>query len=327
MSNKLKDIYFGVVLLSFALLIIVKWHEIKDIFSLFNADNSLFLFLAIITQLFTYIVSALSYQGIIHMMHIRIPFLFLFKSSLAMLSLNQVIPSLGFSGGAFFVSKAKRFGISVGKSTLAIILESIIFYSSFIVLLFLSILYLLIGHRVNSLQIFISVVFGVLVLFGVIYFFYILKHKEKLSNFAYKLYGWFTKIFKKKQDKKGFDFLVSEFFLGKSLMGHNKKRIITPFIYLMLKTVFDVLTIYFIFLSFGYPLDLGVATLGFCLATLLSYISFIPGGIGVFEISMIGIYSGFGVPFYLGFVSTLIYRGLSFWLPMPIGLLFYRAEK
>src|SRR3989344_2751697 len=253
MSNKLKDIYFGVVLLSFALLIIVKWHEIKDIFSLFNADNSLFLFLAIITQLFTYIVSALSYQGIIHMMHIRIPFLFLFKSSLAMLSLNQVIPSLGFSGGAFFVSKAKRFGISVGKSTLAIILESIIFYSGFIVLLFLSILYLLMGHRVNSLHILLSLIFGIIVLLGVIYFFYIIKHKEKLSNFAYKIYCLVTKILRKKQDKKGFDFLVSEFFLGKSLMGHNKKRIITPFIYLMLKTVFDVLTIYFIFLSFGYP--------------------------------------------------------------------------
>ena len=109
MFNKLKDIYFGVVLLSFALLIILKWAEIKNIFSLFNAEDSLFLLLAIVMQTFTYAASALAYQSIIHMMHIRIPFGFLFKSSFAMLSLNQVIPSLGFSGGVFFVSKAKRF--------------------------------------------------------------------------------------------------------------------------------------------------------------------------------------------------------------------------
>lgn len=327
MTFKLKDVYFGVVLLFFILLIVVKWQEIKSIFVLFDAQDSLFLLLALLMQFFTYVVSALAYQSILHTTGIKVSFGFLFKSSFSMLSLNQIIPSLGFSGGAFFVSEVKKHGVSTGKGTLCIVLEAVIFYSSFILLMILSVLYLFIDHKVAYIQILLTAIFGVIVLLGVLYFFYIMKSKEKLSNFIYKIYRRVVKILKKKEDKKGFDFLVSEFFLGKEMMLHNKKKFMAPFIYSILKSVFDILTIYFVFLSFGYGMNIGVLTLGFCLATLLSYVSFIPGGIGVFEFSMAGIYAGFGVPFYLGFVSTLIFRGFSFWLPIPVGLLFYRTAK
>ena len=120
---------------------------------------------------------------------------------------------------------------------------------------------------------------------------------------------------------------MSEFFVGKEIMLKNKHKFVLPFIYSILKSAFDILTIYFIFLAFRYNPNIGILAVGFCLATLLSYLSFIPGGIGVFEFSMAGIFAGFGIPFSLAFIVTLIFRGMAFWLPIPIGLWFYKEVK
>lgn len=327
-SKIIKDLYFLVVLLGFVLLIIIKWDEVKTIFLLFERQNSVFLVVALAMQVLTYIVTALTYQSILIAISSHVPFSFLFKSSFSMLSLNQIVPSLGFSGGAFFVSRVKKFGISSGKATLSMVMESVIFYSSFIILLFLGVLYLFIAHKVAYVQILLSLAFLIIMFICVFYFFYVLKSKEHFSRVLYRIYFFiYVKILKKKEDRKGFDFLVSEFFIGKDMMLKNKYKFIAPFVYSILKSLFDILTIYFVFLAFGYNANLGVLTVGFCLATLLSYISFIPGGIGVFEFSMAGIFAGFGILFSLGFIVTLIFRGLAFWLPIPIGLWFYKELK
>lgn len=327
MFSRLKDVYFIAVLSGFGLLIWLKWDEIKTIFILFGSKDSFFLLASLFMQFLTYIVTALTYNSTLAAISARAPFWFLFKSSFSMLSLNQIIPSLGFSGSAFFVSRVKRFGVSLGKATLCMVLEPVVFYSSFIILLFLGVLYLFLEHKVAYLQIILSFVFLVLMFLGLFYLFYILRNKQRFSSFIYRIYHFVFRLLKKKENKKEFDFLILEFFLAKEMMLKQKRKFIAPFVYSILKTVFDMLTIYFIFLAFGYNPNIGVLTVGFCLATLLSYISFIPGGLGVFELSMAGIFAGFGIPFSFGFISTLIFRGMAFWLPIPIGLWFYRELK
>jgi hypothetical protein len=52
-------------------------------------------------------------------------------------------------------------------------------------------------------------------------------------------------------------------------------------------------------------------------------ISFIPGGLGVTEGFMGLLFNSFSIPLSVAVVSILVFRLLSFWIWIPIGLISY----
>ncbi len=61
------------------------------------------------------------------------------------------------------------------------------------------------------------------------------------------------------------------------------------------------------------------------IASLMRSIGFLPGGLGTFEAASVGALSIAGVPVAVGLSATLLFRGLSFWLPMVPGLAMSRT--
>jgi uncharacterized protein (TIRG00374 family) len=93
-----------------------------------------------------------------------------------------------------------------------------------------------------------------------------------------------------------------------------------PVLGAVLNVVFDMLTLYFLFLAAGHGVSLGVLLTGYGLPLLLGKVVFvIPGGVGVVEGSMATLYAGLGVPSSIAVVVVLAYRFISFWLPSLSG--------
>jgi len=93
-----------------------------------------------------------------------------------------------------------------------------------------------------------------------------------------------------------------------------------PMLGAVFNTAFDMLTLYFLFLAAGHPVNPGVLLAGYGLPLLLGKVSFLPGGVGIVEATMAALYDGLGVPDGVTVVIILIYRFLSFWLPLLVGL-------
>jgi Mg2+-importing ATPase len=70
----------------------------------------------------------------------------------------------------------------------------------------------------------------------------------------------------------------------------------------------------------------GVFT-SFIASTLLRTISIVPGGLGVFEAASVVTLQRAGVSLPVSLAATLLFRGLSFWLPMAPGIFFARKVK
>jgi len=84
--------------------------------------------------------------------------------------------------------------------------------------------------------------------------------------------------------------------------------------------VFDMLTLYFLFIAAGNNIYFGMLLAGYALPLLLGKIAFIlPGGVGVVETSMAALYFGLGIPNATSVVVILGYRLISFWIPSLIG--------
>lgn len=76
----------------------------------------------------------------------------------------------------------------------------------------------------------------------------------------------------------------------------------------------------------GHPISLALATVAFVLAYVLGTASFLPGGLGTFEIAATSLLVTFGAPIEAAAPATLIMRALSFWLPMIPGMWFTHHE-
>jgi uncharacterized protein (TIRG00374 family) len=87
-----------------------------------------------------------------------------------------------------------------------------------------------------------------------------------------------------------------------------------------LNVFFDMMTLYFLFIAAGHRISLGVLLTGYGLPLLLGKMAFmVPGGVGVIESTMVGLYTGLGVSNSVAVVVVLAYRILSFWLPLLLG--------
>jgi uncharacterized membrane protein YbhN (UPF0104 family) len=86
-----------------------------------------------------------------------------------------------------------------------------------------------------------------------------------------------------------------------------------------INVVFDMLTLYFLFLAAGPAVSPGTLLAGYGLPLLLAKVTFLPGGVGIVEGTMAALYGSLGVPAAVTVVVILTYRFLSFWLPSLLG--------
>jgi uncharacterized protein (TIRG00374 family) len=83
---------------------------------------------------------------------------------------------------------------------------------------------------------------------------------------------------------------------------------------------FDLLTIALLFPAAGYPVSPGVLFAGYGVPAMLGKLTLLPGGLGIVEGSMAALYEAVAVPAATTVVVVLLYRVLSFWLPLLLGL-------
>lgn len=88
----------------------------------------------------------------------------------------------------------------------------------------------------------------------------------------------------------------------------------------------DAASLWAVLHALGAPEPAMVPFAAHAIATTLGIVSILPGGIGVFEGSAIGMLVVMGVSIETALAATLIDRAISFWLPMIPGLLAARAE-
>jgi uncharacterized membrane protein YbhN (UPF0104 family) len=85
---------------------------------------------------------------------------------------------------------------------------------------------------------------------------------------------------------------------------------------------FQIGVLWAAFHAFGDPPPTAVLVQGFFLGMLGNLLP-LPGGVGGVEGGMIGAFAAFGVDTGLAVVAVLVFRALTFWLPMVPGVIAY----
>jgi uncharacterized protein (TIRG00374 family) len=89
----------------------------------------------------------------------------------------------------------------------------------------------------------------------------------------------------------------------------------------------DAASLYVFLLAFGTHVDPIDVLVAYGLANILAVIPLTPGGLGVVELTIISVLTGFGMPAGAATAGVLCWRLVNFWLPIPFGGVSYLSLR
>lgn len=86
----------------------------------------------------------------------------------------------------------------------------------------------------------------------------------------------------------------------------------------------DILTVYAILQGFQNTLSIEKISLAVVLSQVIGSLPISPGSLVAYESAMTYFLTILGTPLHAALIVTLMFRFLTFWLPIPVGLILYR---
>lgn len=321
-----KIILILAVIVSIAM-VVFRYEEIVRILSFFSDLSLWFLFLAILFQVATYLLQGLAFKYLLKIYKKKTSLVELTNAALAYTFINQILPAAGLTAAPLF-SALKKGKTNKGEGAVVAVSWFAMYYVTFFIALFVGFIGLFFTHQYQKGQA-TPIAIAVGVIFVIVFVgYFIVRKKERFHSL---LTFVFEKVLSRVPfvNKKAPEMLhkilefVDELYHASSELKRKKKYLLLPLLFTLGGHVMDLLTLYVLLYNFDVITPIPVLIVGYCLANLVTMVSAVPLGIGVFEASMALAYSGLGVPFEPALVAVFVFRALAFWIILPLGAVSY----
>jgi len=324
---KLRHFGFFVAIVVIVVLAYGQFSHVQSFRQLFSSVTWWFLLLTIPLRYLYYRANAKYFEKFFAIFDQKLNFNRLTEATVTMNFVNIVFPSGGISGISY-IRKALDGKIDTSKSTLAQLSWYILSFAAYLLSLSLGIMMLLLSNqviRVSSRIIILFLIVITLVSVGFLTFLFSPDTVENLAIYSAKPINWLLRIFRKRPyGKKRIGKFIDQLHESVTFLKSNYASLGKPFYYACMMIVWDIATIYVVFLAFGKVVNPGIVIAAYVIALITSMASVVTAGVGVYEAGMVATFVGLNIPFDLAFSITIIYRFIALWLFLPIGLYFYK---
>ena len=124
--------------------------------------------------------------------------------------------------------------------------------------------------------------------------------------------------------KEPLERFASTIALGTQAMREQPLSMLLIVMLIIVDWAFSLMALWFCFQAFDTTLSLGQSISGFVIGTVAGVASLLPGGLGIQEASMAGIFALFSVPFETAVLASVLYRAVYSIIPYLVSLGFYR---
>ncbi|TWF40436.1 hypothetical protein FHW36_104118 [Chitinophaga polysaccharea] len=311
-----------VIFIVFAIVLVAHYlPEIKKEVLLLERVKIYWLVIAVCCQLLTYLFAAVVYGILLkaHKLQQQPSIWELIKAAVIALFFNQTVPSGGISGNTYIFRFLQKFKLSARDSVNLIVTEMVCYYAAIEALVLPLLLFCLLFYK--SPHVIKIVLFAGIVIFLSLSTLILLAGKQKTLMSIYKKIKKIKFIGKK---------LSPDFSRGgqsqHQFLKKEPRKVVNAVIFQLLVLAVDSLTVFSLFWGMGVQISPLVVLLAFMCTRIISILPISPGSLVVYESGMVYFLVSLGAPVGTSIVVTLLYRLLSFWLPMPVGLIMYRRE-
>ena len=303
----------GVAMLAAVIIAALHFSEERELLRIAEHAQPWWLAVAIALQAGTYLAQGETWRVVTRAAGVAVPSSVAFKLSLAKLFIDQALPSAGISGTVVVARALEQRGVSRAVVMASVVVDSVSYYAACVLTLALAlVITIALGHA-SALIVAAALIFVVF--------------SASLSTAALVLSGrkgvgpkWLERIPLVRN-------VLSLLGDADPTLVRSLPLIVKSGLFQLAIVLFDATTLWILILSLGQVASPTGVFASFVISTLLRTISIVPGGLGIFEAASVLTLKVAGVPLAVALAATLLFRGLSFWLPMVPGLVFSRGAR
>jgi uncharacterized protein (TIRG00374 family) len=305
--------FLGLLLASAVIFAAFHWGDVKQFAKLVAHAEPLWLLAAVAAQVLTYLALAIEWLLVLRACECPTPFLKLLPLTVTKHFADQLVPTAGMSGNVVVVDRLVGIGASRRVAVASVILTIIAYYASYAICALAVLLLLWLMHEttwliVGLIALFLAVAAGIPWLS-----LWLQKKGQRAIPKWLRKFGPVRELFE----------MIGE--APHKLIRNG--RIITELSFLNgITFALDGLTMQFCLFALGVKAQFAAAFVAFIMASIVVTLSAIPMGLGGFEATSIAMLRITGVPFEAALSATLLFRGLTLWLPLIPGMITTRRH-
>lgn len=308
------SILLGLIVLV-ALIAIIATHlnEVHNFATLLKKASPGWLLVALLLQIGTYVCEAATWREVMKTAGYTLRIRNLAQLAIEKLSVNQLLPSGGVSGNVVVGRALQRLGIPSGVSLEALIVEVFSYDAAFVVAAIITLLALWAFHDITPLILELGGLFAIVLSLIPIGILWVLHHRNWQPPQWMRKWKALMSIKKASQQVS-----VDRIFAPRALFVTSLFQIMIFFL--------DGVTLWVMMRVTESPVSLLAACIALVIGTMAGIVSFLPGGIGSFEIGCTTTLVLLGAPLEAALTGAIFLRALTLWLPLIPGLYLARKE-
>jgi len=285
--------------------------EGREFLLLLQNVEPIWLGVAILLQAGTYVAQGLVWRMVTGVSGHRLSLSRAFELSLAMLFVNQALPSGGISGIALVSGALSQNGMPRAVVASAVLVDQAMYYLAYSLCMAVAFVFAVYQRNLPG-WVAVSMLLFVVIGLAAAWFLLALpgNRMQRLKNTMCRL-PRFTPLLEWMGQAD------SVAFRARSVRWRACSCHVMIFI-------LDAGTIWVATRALGTDPSFGGVFSSFMVSSLFRTIGIMPGGLGTFETASVMSLKSIGLPLPVGLSATLLFRGLSFWVPMIPGLIFSR---
>jgi Mg2+-importing ATPase len=302
----------GVAVLASVVALVFGFSEARQFLDLLQRARPAWLLVALALQSGTYLAQSWIWRTVAHAGHTPVPAATAYKLSLAKLFMDQALPSAGISGTIVVARALAARGVPAGTVAAGVIVNMVTYHGSYLLCLAAA---LAVAAAAGHARGWIVGAWALFALLGI-----------ALATAALTLSGrrtgalpsWIARL---RPLRPALAILNAA-----DLRILRSARVIASAAFCQFAIVLlDAFTLWAVIRATGASAPFERVFASFMISVFLRSISFVPSGLGTFEAASVLTLHLLGLPLPVALSSTLLFRLLSFWLPMLPGLVFSRA--
>jgi uncharacterized protein (TIRG00374 family) len=319
-GERIVVIIIGAFILAAIILIALDWKQVRDILVKSNPEMTL---VALLLTVISYFCLSFGYVIVNRVFLIKVGVRELFTVGLVSTALNNILAFMGAAGHSLRVMLMKRQEVEPGGIMAASVFHS--YLNNIIMFIFplIGLIYVLVRGMVHGGT---ATVFGLMagILVIVITIATVTMVVPKIRSWMLRIITFLWHRFTHRDIKPFITELDSAIFKGVLALRSNAAVSILLMVLMAAFWALSAAALWFCFKALGQAPDIGILFCGFGIGVIAGNLSLIPGGLGVQEASLAGIFALLGTPFAQAALASILFRVVYDFIPFFLSLFLYR---
>jgi len=246
---------------------------------------------------------------------------FLWSTAVTTSALQQVLPAGPATGYAFLTYAMHQRGVPAGRASLVALIDTLSYALAVATLVITALVWLAVTGNLHIAAFQTLFVAGVAFLAVGGWLYWLQRERQRLTPIVLRVGRRVVTWLGRRWREEPVHEYLEEFYRGKALIGRRPRAFIGMMGLQYVAVGCDAAVLYTSFVALGDWPRFWIVLLGFVVAMGGASAIGVPGGGGSFETLMAAFFITEGIPAASGIAATLLFRVLSFWLPVMVGAL------